>query len=262
MAVSKRIVFVCAALAALVAGCGGGEASETARADRADREARPGARFVDVGGYEMYLQCNGKGSPTVVIESGAGLHSLDWREIQPHVAQVTRVCSYDRAGLGLSDDPPDGNEEAEFGEEAIAKQLHALLRKAGVEPPFVLTGHSMGGLYNRVYNRTYPDEVVGMVLVDSVSGAEAPLGDMPLAVLVQSGSGLSDGWAKDQQRLARLSSNSVLVEATESGHYIEQDQPGLVVEAIRQVVAAARADGDLPPCEEIFPRVGGECLLG
>ena len=210
----------------------------------------------------MFIRCSGKGSPTVVLEAGAGLHSGDWQKVQPKVDHFTHVCSYDRAGLGRSDDLPEGGEAMSGG--GIVEQLHTLLEKAKVEPPFVLVGHSMGGLYVRLYHDSHPEDTVGMVLVDSVSGEYASLGDKPLVVLTQSMSGLprgsADSWVKDHVRMAELSSRSVLVEAEHSSHFIEQDQPEIIVEAIRQVVEAVRNDSELPPCEETFPKVDGDCL--
>ena len=231
---------------AVVSGCG--TAEERPKAD--EREAPVEGRYVDVDGDRLFLRCAGEGSPTVVLEAGAGLDSSDWQAVQPNVADFTRVCSYDRRGLGRSEEGPEA-----VGEGSVAGQLHELLETAGVEPPFVLVGHSMGGLYVRTYAKRYPGEAVGMVLVDSVSGAETSLGDIPLAVLAA-----ADSSVGDQGHFTELSSRSVLVVAKKSGHFIERDQPGLVVEAIRQVVEAAKSDSELAPCEETFPELGGECV--
>jgi pimeloyl-ACP methyl ester carboxylesterase len=120
--------------------------------------------FYSVEGRQMHLYCSGAGSPTVVIEAGLGSDWLGWQVVQPNLSRVTRVCTYDRSGLGWSE-PRSGPRDAE----TIARQLHALLDVGGVERPMVLTGHSAGGLYVREYARQFPAEIAGLVLVDSSS---------------------------------------------------------------------------------------------
>jgi pimeloyl-ACP methyl ester carboxylesterase len=118
-------------------------------------------QLVDVGGRRLYLQCEGSGSPVVILQAGLGGSSTSWERIQPAIAATTTVCSYDRAGHDRSDDAPalqDAN--------AIARDLHDLLTKAGIAGPYVLVGHSSGGPYVRVFTAAYPDDVVGMVLLD------------------------------------------------------------------------------------------------
>jgi pimeloyl-ACP methyl ester carboxylesterase len=112
----------------------------------------------------MHLYCSGAGSPTIVIEAGASANWLGWQGVQPKLSQLTRVCTYDRAGHGWSQ-PRAGPRDAE----AIARELRALLDQAGVQRPLVLTGHSAGGLYVREYAREFPAEVAGVVLIDSSS---------------------------------------------------------------------------------------------
>jgi pimeloyl-ACP methyl ester carboxylesterase len=118
--------------------------------------------MVDVGGYRLHLYCTGEGSPTVILEAGGGNPWLSWYKVQPQVAQFTRVCSYDRAGLGWSDPSPKPRTT-----KVIADELHTLLHNAGITAPFVLVGHSLGGLDARMFASQYPSEAVGMVLVDS-----------------------------------------------------------------------------------------------
>jgi pimeloyl-ACP methyl ester carboxylesterase len=297
----------------------------------------PGA-LVDVGGYRLHLACEGEGSPTVVMEAGMGDPSSIWALVQPQIAQTARVCTYDRAGLGWSDPSPKPRTA-----ENIVRELHTLLHNAGVPGPYVLVGHSIGGIYMRLFAHTYPDEVAGMVLLDSSHEAQmtrapqafaehmqrslakarrqmslyrplaamglfaaAPalvpadkllpqaardayqataaqgtnfltavmgemqaldrsfaqaqaaqitaLGSIPLVVLSRSKPVLTPeeglppdvmdavnrGWHVMQGELAALSPAGALRVAEECGHYIHLEQPQLVVDAIREVVARAR----------------------
>ncbi|MDR7255158.1 pimeloyl-ACP methyl ester carboxylesterase [Nocardioides sp. BE266] len=123
----------------------------------------PGTRY-EVGDHALHLECRGQGQPTVVLVSGLGEFSASWARIQDGLAPVTRVCAYDRAGQGWSDDvaePQDGI--------TAADDLHALLGAAGVRGPFVLAGHSIGGPYAMTYAARYADDVAGLVLLDSTS---------------------------------------------------------------------------------------------
>lgn len=107
----------------------------------------------------MHLYCTGRGTPIVLLESGLWGDSEDWFKVQLEISKVTRVCSCDRTGMGFSDPRPDSRN--------IANNLHALLTNAEEKPPYILVGHSLGGIHVRVYENLYPAEVVGMVLVDS-----------------------------------------------------------------------------------------------
>src|SRR5215204_881020 len=122
----------------------------------------PPGEMVDVGTHLMHINCVGRGSPTVILESGLGNMSADWANIQPEVAKTTRVCSYDRAGTGWSEPGPTPRDPKQ-----IAHELHTLLGKAGIDGPYVLVGQSFGGLYVRMYADLYPKEIAGMVLADS-----------------------------------------------------------------------------------------------
>ncbi|MDZ5623653.1 alpha/beta fold hydrolase [Nocardioides sp. HM23] len=125
--------------------------------------AAPGHLY-DVGGHRLHIDCRGHGSPTVVLSNGLGEISASWARITGPVAETTRVCAYDRAGQGWSGnaaDPLDGIESAE--------DLHTLLAEAGERGPYVLVGHSTGGTYALTYAARYPDQVAGMVLLDSSS---------------------------------------------------------------------------------------------
>jgi pimeloyl-ACP methyl ester carboxylesterase len=279
----------------------------------------------------MHIYCTGKsrGAPTVVMDSGLGGGLLDWQTVQPKVAEFARVCSYDRSGLGWSE-----SGQKPRTSQQIVKELHALLENAGVGGPYVLVGHSFGGANVQLYASEYPEEVAGMVLVDSAldvrvldedlrdatanatpspltvkvlaplgilrliasevdslprqlaqersaiytgtrhlyafsdesatinesiataTDAAPSLGDKPLIVLI-AGARQYPGFTKEQAKRADkqinefeasrqdLSENSKLVVAKNSAHYIQWDRPRLVVDAIRQVVDAARDGGQL-----------------
>src|SRR3954469_1827219 len=279
------------------------------------------AGLVDIGGRNIYLECHGTGSPTVILEAGYRASARFWSDdllhpdapramVMPQVAQFTRVCAYDRPGTYASigeDDlisRSDPIAQPRTAPEVVA-DLHALLQAAEVPGPYVLAGHSMGGFFARLYAATYPDEVVGLVLVDAYSellehvmspaqwqalvrlnqglgtdtvipmpgygdsetikfGADnavmreavaaSALPPMPLAVLAHGkpfalpaddAQGFSAAEleafirAANEEKVALVPDARYAV-ATESGHDIHQDQPELVIEAIRQVVAGVR----------------------
>ncbi|MEM9132237.1 MAG: alpha/beta hydrolase [Actinomycetota bacterium] len=122
----------------------------------------PPGELIEVGDHRLHLFCQGSGSPTVVLESGLGGFSQDWSHLQPDVATTTRVCAYDRAGYGWS----DGVDEPKTSIET-ADDLHTLLVDGGETGPFLLVGHSLGGLHARTFALRYPDDVAAVILVDS-----------------------------------------------------------------------------------------------
>jgi pimeloyl-ACP methyl ester carboxylesterase len=125
--------------------------------------------LVDVGGYRLHINCTGTGSPTVVIDAGWGDWSASWSSwVQPEVAKTTRVCTYDRAGMGWSEPGPLPRNAEQF-----AQELHTLLQNAGIPGPYVLVGHSAGGLPVRVFVHEYARDVAGVVLIDSMSPRQA-----------------------------------------------------------------------------------------
>jgi pimeloyl-ACP methyl ester carboxylesterase len=156
----KRVVI---GVGALIVGLGVlGLAYQAVGAAVDARTYPPPGQLIVVGETRMHLDCRGDGSPTVILEALSGGNSTQWGWIQPEVAQITRVCSYDRAGRPWSE-PTAAAPDLE----STARNLHTLLTDANVPPPFILVGHSIGGIYARSFQMTYPDEVVGIVLLDS-----------------------------------------------------------------------------------------------
>lgn len=123
----------------------------------------PPGKLIQVGSSRLHLQRSGQGSPAVVMDYGIGGLSPLWSLVQPEVAKFTQVCIYDRAGYGWSDVSKQSRTSQQMVEE-----LHTLLARAGVASPYILVGHSLGGLNMRLFASLYPDEVAGVVLVDSV----------------------------------------------------------------------------------------------
>lgn len=253
----------------------------------------PGTK-VDLGGYGLYLHCTGQGSPAVLLEAGYGDDSTVWNYVQPQLAAQTRVCAYDRAGLGLSDARPAMVNVTGL---TVTQETHALLQTAHIPGPYVIAGHSWGGGFAQLYAYTYPDEVAGIVEVDSINafqfapgyappdpqvplaaqslkddtpnGLAGTLGNLPLVTLTENADmsncpdcfAPASSWDPFQAQLASASRNDVHVKAMRSGHYIESAQPGIVIEAVREVVAAARASShQLPSCGTVFEQLGGRCM--
>ncbi len=126
------------------------------------QQLRAGSEFHRVNGRSLFIRCIGQRAPTIVFEAGAGSWSAHWRHIQDELADSARVCSYDRAGLGLSEAP-----QSTLSGQDYVRDLHGLLELAGEQPPYILVGHSMGGYLIRLYASLYPDEVAGLVLADA-----------------------------------------------------------------------------------------------
>jgi pimeloyl-ACP methyl ester carboxylesterase len=270
----------------------------------------PYAGAFDVGGgRKLFLTCAGAGSPTVILEAGAGGGGNACSNVQPEVATFSRICSYDRANIpgGASDPAPKPRAAGD-----VVADLHAAPTAAGVPGPVILVGHSDGGLFVRLYASRYPDEVVGMVLVDAVSEeldagglillkelltqdqwsqyqvaleqqarapfvarvddeqvdmaasyaemratlADSPFRPIRLFVLTH---GVADPpspgeppafaqakervWQELQQELARLAPNAKHLIVRDSGHIIQEEEPDVVIDAIRQVVEAVGDPG-------------------
>ncbi len=266
------------------------------------------AGLVGIGGRSLYRECRGEGSPTVILEAGAGNDADIWDAVAlppdsgetavlPGVAAFTRVCAYDRPGTILDRDRRSRSDLVPMPRDAsdMVADLHALLTEATIPGPYVLVGHSFGGLVVRLYAATYPDEVAGLVLVDAVhevyydglhavltpaqwATAKQPPAELaddpdieridpdasaatmreaatalrPLPVVVLSRvlpfdlppdlpvEAIEEEWTAGQNELAALAPGDRHVMATESGHYVQLDQPQLVIAAIRDVVEAVR----------------------
>lgn len=176
-------------------------------------------RLIDVGGWRLHLNCTGEArasQPTVILEAGLGDFSVEWSLVQPRVARFARVCSYDRAGDGWSEMGPHPRTLRQ-----IVYELHTLLDKGGVKPPFVLVGHSYGGWLVRLYAATYPAEVAGLVLVDV---------------------GLDDPWrlvaGGKLARSSELATDRTIPEVKISGPLRVSDIPP---DALKQMMAGAKA---------------------
>ena len=283
-----------------------------------ERNPAPGEMVV-VDGRQVHLLCQGQGSPAVILESGMPGTSLGWASVIEDIASFARVCAYDRAGWGWSEAGPQPRTISN-----ITRELRDLLRTAKVGPPYVLVGHSFGGLIVQVYASQFPDEVAGMVLVDSShpdlarrSGSLdrmgrvafrlkllAPLGIARFLIDVPSGNPesrpssvramekellettrsfwtmaseraglreslnqaaedrprlgrkplvvLTEGrrrmefWHAMQEQFTELSDNSEWQVVDGAGHFIHQDEPDIVVDAVRRVVESARGQlGDV-----------------
>ncbi|WP_225616167.1 alpha/beta hydrolase [Methylomonas albis] len=136
----------------------------------------PPGQMIAVNGLNLHLYCLGSGSPTLILEAGLGENVLSWYPVHAKLAQTMRVCAYDRPGLGWSD-PVD----AAIQPEEVAENLKALLHNGGIAPPFVLIGHSRGGIYVRAFYHRFPEQTQGIVLVDSTH-EQSPMHQYPYAV--------------------------------------------------------------------------------
>jgi len=279
---------VVVAVILVLVSCGGGAAAPSPSPTRASGRA-------DIGGYELAYECLGEGEPTVILEAGLGAAGTsEFIGFINRVADTTRVCTYDRAGTGSSDDRPAGEHVTAA---LMAEELRRLLDVLEIHPPVVLVGHSYGGMPVRAFEGASPNDVAGMVLIDVSSEPEVPvyerlaagpwidgsdridihatvpelraagdLGDIPL-VVVTAGI-VEDEWlatvpklaARAQVRLAGLSSDAMQVVATDSGHFVHREAPDVVLAAIERVIEAARSGSPLGACNEVFGSMDATCV--
>ena len=152
----KRVA-VAVASCVLLIGCGGSDDGP-----KAAKSVQPVDAMVDIGGRKLHLECDGSGSPTVILEAGLTGDHRTWDQVLPEVAPTTRVCAYDRANIGPSDSAPTPRTVSD-----MVADLHALVGAGKLNPPYVLVGFSFGGLVSQLYASTHPDDIAGLVLVES-----------------------------------------------------------------------------------------------
>jgi len=246
-------------------------------------------------GVRQWLHCRGTGPLTVVVITGLGAPASSWARVRPSLERITRTCVYDRPGLGNSPARPDAAQLVDAG--LHAHELAALLAAAGERGPFVLVGHSYGGLIARAFVHDYRAQVRGLLLAESVTpddptlgrywtearhsvdmaassaatGGGPKLGSLPLLVLSASNpegdhlGGPTYGqpdwmvilWRTQQRRDLALSSDAIQVIAR-SGHVLQQDDPPAVIEAVRELVAAVRSGHHLA-CSTAWAGVHASC---
>jgi hypothetical protein len=218
--------------------------------------------LVSANGHRLAIWCEGVGSPTILLEHGIGygVDSDSWEDVQEGLARETRVCRYDRAFVGHSDDAKVGRSMPD-----LTSDLVALMTSALIPPPYILVGHSFGGLVVREFAKLHPKSVAGMVLVDgsaryaivgldlSSERLNAPkvldqledleeagsLGHIPLVVITR-GLGVSAAWKAAQAAEVKLSTSSRQVIATDSDHWIQLREPDLVVRQVLTVLHTIR----------------------
>jgi pimeloyl-ACP methyl ester carboxylesterase len=162
-------------------------------------------------GRSLYLRCTGTGSPTVIFETGWGGDSSVWFEVAPSIAQTTRTCTYDRAGLGRSDPAPDGPRTIQDS----VNDLHVLLAVAEIPGPYVLVGASLGGLIARLYASQFPDDMAGLVLVDGLAPGflAAALMRLPADIAVDAAEQATGADPQDPEHIDLLASDDLAAAA-------------------------------------------------
>jgi pimeloyl-ACP methyl ester carboxylesterase len=231
--------------------------------------------MLTVDGQSFHVETSGASGPTVVFEAGLGNDSATWRRVADPIATFARVVLYDRPGLGRS--LPMLRKDSAVTADEVATNLHALLAAANIRPPYILVGHSLGGVYVQMFARKYPTEVSGVVLVDSASsdapselktrarltpGTAAyleeegipasnqqimnsgPFPDVPLTVIAATDHGpYFKDWEPTlmrlQRQLAALSPKATFIVARGSGHDVQIDRPEIVIDAVKRLAEAA-----------------------
>jgi pimeloyl-ACP methyl ester carboxylesterase len=236
--------------------------------------------MIDIGEYSLNVNCYGKGTPTVIFESGLGDDNGVWTLVQPEISKKTRTFSYDRTGLRNSD---TGNLPRTSLDQV--HELHSVLNKAKVKPPYIIVAHSIGGYNARLFAGTYPKEVSGIIFVDcshenqfedrvkrssskeieivksQLIGAEQTfdellisanqvkeirerdaLRNIPIVILTAGHKGdkssiiTEETWLNYQNDLASLSDYSKHIITPDSSHYIQKDEPQVVINAIKELI--------------------------
>ena len=281
------------------------------------RDNPPPGSLVELNGRKVHVLCAGEGSPTVILEAGLPGSSLTWMSVFSEIAELTRVCAYDRPGYGWSQ-PTTSPRTAE----TIVQELRVLLQSTDTQPPYILVGHSFGGLLMQLYATRFPNDFTGMVLVDSshpdqahrtldlqeidtisfamktlgpigivrllfpvpagnpesrdvsvreqerellmtsrtlrtatremsglreslrqVTESTVDLGSKPLVVLSE-GRRRAESWQALQEDLSRMSTNSEWQVVDGAGHFVQHDQPDVVVGAVRRVIEKLETTAD------------------
>lgn len=227
-----------------------------------------------INGQDLYLEKIGDQGPFVVFEAGLGNGASAWKSIYKDVSKFAQVVLYDRAGISKSS-PRTVNQNSLITANEVATSLNLLLKEANIKPPYILVGHSLGGLYVQMFARKYPNEVAGVILLDSASPNEpegmfvsqsklalgsteyfeeagtpqsnqqirnaGPFPNIPLMVMTATNHGLPDQekdawWMELQRELAAASPQGKQIIAQGSGHYIQDDRPALVIDAIQAMI--------------------------
>ena len=138
------------------------------------REFQRQGGLVDVGGFQLHFYCLGQGSPPVVLEAAAGSLSAAWGWVQPEVARFTRVCSYDRAGLGWSE-----SRDGRYDPSRVPDDLHVLLNESREQGPYVIVGHEFGAAFARIFAARYPSQTLALVLIDDPVASQQDIATTP-----------------------------------------------------------------------------------
>jgi pimeloyl-ACP methyl ester carboxylesterase len=273
-------------------------ATAASSASASGRPARPTfTGIVQADGVRQWLHCAGNGPVTVVVVPGLQSTASDWSEVRPAFEKLTRTCVYDRPGLGLSPARTDGRRVLDAGR--YAQELGALLAAAGEPGPYLVIGHSFGGLVARAFVRTHLADVAAVFLAESVTpgdpylgstwreaglhidmaassratGGGPRMGSVPLLVMTASradadhlhgpsygqAAAVTAQWLAGQRDDLRLSSDAIQVVAM-SGHVLQQDAPAPVVEAVRELLVATTTGARLR-CSAVWKTWGASCRV-